>query len=92
MERGLSEKNAGYLEKWNLGATNTYRGKASKKNNSSHLLSEHVYSYSSPVALQPFVGTWPLLQFRSVFYTVGLLGLGISLSQGRYLHTEQHNT
>jgi hypothetical protein len=25
----------------------------------------------SPMALQPFVGPWPLLQFRNLFYTVG---------------------
>jgi FAD synthase len=44
------------------------------------------------MALQSFVGPWPLLQFRNLFFTqtVGLLGRVISPSQGRYLHTEQH--
>jgi hypothetical protein len=39
------------------------------------------------MALEPF-GPWPLF---SVVYTlsVGLLGRGISPSQGLYLHTEQ---
>jgi hypothetical protein len=32
---------------------------------------------------------WPLFQFLNL-YTVRLLGRGISPSQGRYLHTEQH--
>jgi hypothetical protein len=41
--------------------------------------------------LQPFVGPWPLIQFRNHFsQTVGLLGRVISPSQGRYLHTKQH--
>jgi hypothetical protein len=45
----------------------------------------------SSMALQPFVGSWPLLQFRNLFtQTVGLLGQVISPSEGRYLHTEQH--
>jgi hypothetical protein len=43
------------------------------------------------VALQPFVGPSPLLQFRDIFrQPVGLLGRGISPSQSRYLHAEQH--
>jgi hypothetical protein len=44
------------------------------------------------MALEPFVGPWPLLQFRNLFFTqsVGPLGRGISPSQGRYLHTGQH--
>jgi hypothetical protein len=39
------------------------------------------------MALQLFVGPWPLFQF--LFYTqlVGLLGRGINQSQGRYLQT-----
>jgi hypothetical protein len=41
------------------------------------------------MALQPFVGHWPLFLFLDL-YTVGLLGREISPSQGRYLHTEQH--
>jgi hypothetical protein len=43
-----------------------------------------------PMALQPL---WILAAFFSfLIYTqsVGLLGWGISPSQGRYLHTEQH--
>jgi hypothetical protein len=43
------------------------------------------------MALQPLVGPCPLLQFRNLFIqTVGLLGRVIRLSQGRYLHQEQH--
>jgi hypothetical protein len=42
------------------------------------------------MALQLFVGPWPLFSFLIYTQSVGLLGLGISLSQGRYLHTEQH--
>jgi hypothetical protein len=43
------------------------------------------------MALQPFVGPWPLFQFLNLFIqTVGLLGRVISSSQGRYLHTGQH--
>jgi hypothetical protein len=54
---------------------------------------EFVRPFHSSMALQPFVGPWPLLQFRNLFLftqTVGLLGRVISLSQGRYLHTGQH--
>jgi hypothetical protein len=40
------------------------------------------------MALQPFVGTWPLFQFLDLLQSVGLLGRGISPSQGRYLHTQ----
>jgi hypothetical protein len=43
------------------------------------------------MALQPFVGPWPLFQFLDLFtQSVGLLGRGISPSKGRYMHTEQH--
>jgi hypothetical protein len=43
------------------------------------------------MALQPFVGLWPLFQILDLFtQSVGLLGRGISPSQGRYLHTELH--
>jgi hypothetical protein len=43
----------------------------------------------SSMALQPFVGPWPLLQFRNHFtQTVRLLGRGISPSQ-RPLHTHR---
>jgi hypothetical protein len=38
-----------------------------------------------PMALQPFLGPWPLLT-----PSVGLLGRGISPSEGRFLHTGQH--
>jgi hypothetical protein len=42
------------------------------------------------MALQPFVGPWVIFQFLGLFtQTVGLLGRGISPSQGRYLHTGQ---
>jgi hypothetical protein len=43
------------------------------------------------MAVQPFVGPWPLFSVSwSYTQSVGLLGRGISPSQGRYLHTEQH--
>jgi hypothetical protein len=44
------------------------------------------------MALHPSVGPWPLLHCLNIFFTetVGLLGRGISLSQGRYRHTGQH--
>jgi hypothetical protein len=42
--------------------------------------------------LQPFVGPWPLFQFLDLFtQLVGLLGRGITPSQGRYLHRGKHN-
>jgi hypothetical protein len=42
------------------------------------------------MALQPFVGPWPLFNFL-ISYTVGkLLGREKRPSQGRYLHTVQH--
>jgi hypothetical protein len=42
------------------------------------------------MALQPFIGPWPL-QFRNLFaLTIGLLGQVISPSQGLYLNTGQH--
>jgi hypothetical protein len=45
----------------------------------------------SSMALEPFVGPWPLLQFRNLFtQPVGLLGRVIGPSQGRYLNTGQH--
>jgi hypothetical protein len=43
------------------------------------------------MALEPFVGPWPLLQFLDLFRQfVRLFGRGISPLQGRYLHTGQH--
>jgi hypothetical protein len=42
------------------------------------------------MAVQPFVGPWPLFQFLDLFTElVGLLGRGISPSQGHYWHTGQ---
>jgi hypothetical protein len=42
------------------------------------------------MVLQPFVGPWPLLHFRNLFYTeVVLFGRVISPSQGLYLHAGQ---
>jgi hypothetical protein len=43
------------------------------------------------MAVQSFVGPWPLLQIRNIFFTqtVGLLGRVIGPSQGRYLRTGQ---
>jgi hypothetical protein len=43
---------------------------------------------SFSVALQHFE-PWPLFQVLNPIHTVRLLGLGISPSQGLYLHTEQ---
>jgi hypothetical protein len=41
--------------------------------------------------LKPFVGPWPLFTVSwSYTQSVGPFGWGISLSQGHYLHTEQH--
>jgi hypothetical protein len=43
------------------------------------------------MALRPFVGPWPHFSVsRSYTESVGLLGRGISQSQGRYLHTGQY--
>jgi hypothetical protein len=43
------------------------------------------------MALRSLVGPWPLFQFIEIFtQSVELLGRGISLSQGLYLHTGQH--
>jgi hypothetical protein len=55
---------------------------------------EMFYSHSfihPSLALQPFLGSWPLLQFHNLFYTDDRLLIRlISPSQGRYLHTEKH--
>jgi hypothetical protein len=43
------------------------------------------------MVLQPFVGPLLLFQFPDLFtHSVGILGQGISSSQGRYLNTRQH--
>jgi hypothetical protein len=43
------------------------------------------------MTLQPFVGPWSLFQCLDLFtQSVGLLGRGISPSQGRCLHTGEH--
>jgi hypothetical protein len=43
------------------------------------------------MALENFLEPWPLFQFLDLFtQSVGLLGRGISPSQGFYLHTGQH--
>jgi hypothetical protein len=51
------------------------------------------YFIRSAMAVPPFVGPWPLLQFHKLFFcftqTIGLLGREIRPSQGRYLHTGQ---
>jgi hypothetical protein len=41
------------------------------------------------MALQSFVGHWPLLQFLDPIQSVGLLGRAISRSIGRHVRTEQ---
>jgi hypothetical protein len=53
--------------------------------------SRPISRYYLSMALQPFVEPWPLFQFLELFTrSVGLLGRGISSSQGLYLHTRQH--
>jgi hypothetical protein len=48
-------------------------------------------TYSVSMALKPFLGPWPLCQFLDLLtQMVGLLGRGISPSQGRYLHTQDN--
>jgi hypothetical protein len=43
------------------------------------------------MALHSFTGPWPLLRFLDLFtHSIGLVGLKISSSQGRWLHTGQH--
>jgi hypothetical protein len=42
------------------------------------------------MALQPFIGPWPLSVSWSYKQLVGLLRREISPLQGLYLHTEQH--
>jgi hypothetical protein len=45
----------------------------------------------SSVALQPFFGLCPHFQFRNLHtQSVGIIGRGISPSQGLYLHIGQH--
>jgi hypothetical protein len=44
------------------------------------------------VAVQPFVGLWLLFSFYSFTQSAGLLGWGISPSQGRYLQAQNKNT
>jgi hypothetical protein len=52
-----------------------------------HLDIFRIFSYGSTAPCWP----WPTFQFLVLFtQSVGLLGRGISPSQGRYLHTEQH--
>jgi hypothetical protein len=47
--------------------------------------------HSSSVAIQTFVGSWPLLQFRNHFYTVGRTPWTEDQPAARhYLHIEQH--
>jgi hypothetical protein len=50
-----------------------------------HSVHSFIHSFiHSSVALQPFVGPWPLLQFRNLFLHRRYP------TQGRYLHTGQH--
>jgi hypothetical protein len=43
------------------------------------------------MVVQPVVGLWPPFQFLDLLtQSVGLLGRGISPSQGRYMHTGQN--
>jgi hypothetical protein len=51
----------------------------------------HTYIHTHQWLYSPFVGPWPLLQFRNLFtQTVGLFGRVISPSQGLCLYTGQH--
>jgi hypothetical protein len=61
-----------------------------------NLKSYDIWNIVLPVCLSVYSSTVLLLDLGRVFsfvilYTVGLLGRQISPSQGRYLHTEQHN-
>jgi hypothetical protein len=52
---------------------------------------EILFIHSFIMALQPFVGPWPLLQFRHLFNTDSRTPwTGISPSHGLYVHTEHH--
>jgi hypothetical protein len=52
---------------------------------------KNIFIYHPSMTLQPFVGPWPVSQFRNHFkQTVGLLGWVTSTSQGRYLNTGQN--
>jgi hypothetical protein len=56
------------------------------------LICKYFFFYLSiSMALQPFVGPWPLFSVSGTFtQSVGPLGREISPSQGRYLHIGQH--
>jgi hypothetical protein len=55
------------------------------------LYNSWLHFFHSSMALQPFVGPWPLLHFHKHFtQSVGLHGWVISPSQGLYLHRVQH--
>jgi hypothetical protein len=50
-----------------------------------------IHSFIHQWLYSPFIGLWPLLQFRNLFYMDGRTSWrGISPSQGSYLHTGQH--
>jgi hypothetical protein len=52
---------------------------------------EFIHSFIQQCLYSPFIGPWPLLQFRDlVTQTAGPLGRMISPSQGLYLYTGQH--
>jgi hypothetical protein len=54
-------------------------------------ISTYLPAYLPSMALQSFVGPWPLFQFLNPTHcSVGLLEWGISPSQGLYIYTEQH--
>jgi hypothetical protein len=52
-----------------------------------HFSSSEFYSI---MALQPFVGLWPLFQFLNLYAVGRTPSTEISPSQGLYLHAEQH--
>jgi hypothetical protein len=52
--------------------------------------SAHIQTTSISLWLYSSCGPWPVFQFPNLTQLVGLLGRGMSPSQGRYLHTEQH--
>jgi hypothetical protein len=56
----------------------------------SKLILTHIHVISLSIDLQPFVRLGGFFSFLIFSQLVGLLGRGISPSQGRYLHTDEH--
>jgi hypothetical protein len=81
------------FEKWPIGEKCSSWGDKSEKTLfyiSKHFLNYPELYHHHQKFYSPLVGPWRHLQFCKRFIqTVGLLGLVISPSQGRYLHTGQ---